>query len=52
LKRNGIAAHICTDQAELVSLLNEGAGAVLVTEEALAGSSTVTVADWVANQAA
>ena len=52
LKRNGIAALICTDQAELVSLLNEGAGAVLVTEEALAGSSTVTVADWVANQAA
>jgi PAS domain S-box-containing protein len=52
LKRNGIAAHICTDQAELVDHLDEGAGAVLVTEEALAGSSTVTVADWVANQAA
>lgn len=52
LTRNGINACICATQQELVARLQEGAGAVLLTEEAIASRSEPDLAAWVANQAA
>jgi PAS domain S-box-containing protein len=49
LARNGIEAQICLEQSDLIDRLNEGAGTVLVTEEALAAGSSI-LADWVAGQ--
>lgn len=37
LTRSGLISHICTDLADLVRAVDEGAGAVLVAEEALNG---------------
>ncbi|VWX47287.1 PAS domain S-box protein [Novosphingobium sp. 9U] len=51
LARNAIASRICSDQADLVDRMSEGAGAVLLTEEALAGSEPAAIAAWVAGQA-
>lgn len=52
LARNGISAQVCADQGELVRLLEEGAGAVLITEEALAGAPLLRLSEWVADQSA
>jgi PAS domain S-box-containing protein len=52
LRRNGIAAQVCSDQAHLLGLLDQGAGAVLITEEALATAPLTQLASWVAVQPA
>lgn len=49
LSRAGIATLICADQSDLVRALSEGAGAVLITEEALAPGLPAVVA-WVTAQ--
>lgn len=49
---NGIASRICADPQDLVDRLNEGAGAVLLTEEALAAPGPLAIAEWVAGQPA
>ena len=50
LARNAITSRICLDQADLVEQLSQGAGAVLVTEEALASAEPHALAAWVADQ--
>jgi PAS domain S-box-containing protein len=50
LARNAIGSHTCPDQNDLVEQLGEGAGAVLVTEEALAMNASSVLADWIAGQ--
>jgi signal transduction histidine kinase/FixJ family two-component response regulator len=50
LERNGIAADICADQAALVEQLRAGAGAVMLTEEAVATGDLSGLASWVAEQ--
>ena len=42
--------HICRDIAELEAQVREGAGALMVTEEALVGQSVQGLAEWVARQ--
>ncbi len=52
LARHEIVSIICSDQSDLVEKLDEGAGAVLLTEEALLTSAgPPLLADWVAKQA-
>jgi PAS domain S-box-containing protein len=51
LDRNAIASLICSDQSELVDELDKGAGAVLLTEEALLMAGSSEVALWVSQQA-
>ncbi len=48
LERHDIDAQICSDQSQLVLLLEQGAGAVLITEEATSPLSEL--ASWVAAQ--
>ncbi|RZI76912.1 MAG: PAS domain S-box protein [Pseudomonas sp.] len=50
LGRHAIAARICTDARDLTEHLDEGAGAVLLTEEALVGGDASQIARWVAGQ--
>jgi signal transduction histidine kinase len=50
LNQHGIGCLICGDLAALVSRLHEGAGTVLITEEALASGDRQPLADWVAAQ--
>ncbi|MEP9360013.1 ATP-binding protein [Sphingomonas sp. KR3-1] len=50
LGRNDIRCHICADQAGLLVEMTAGAGAVLLTEEALAASDTSALAEWVTAQ--
>ncbi|WP_404337698.1 hypothetical protein AB2M62_03030 [Sphingomonas sp. MMS12-HWE2-04] len=50
LGRNGIRCDICSDQAELLDAMSAGAGAVLLTEEALASADTSALAEWVTRQ--
>ena len=50
LQRHGICADICTDQVALIEQLSAGAGAVLLTEEALSADDATRLADWVAGQ--
>jgi PAS domain S-box-containing protein len=52
LARKGIEAQVCADQCEVVELLEQGAGAVLVTEETLAPAPLPALATWVAAQPA
>lgn len=52
LERNAIDAHVCADQTCLVDELHSGAGAVLLTEEALTTGDAGMLADWVARQPA
>lgn len=52
LGRHTIATHICSSPVKLVAKLNAGAGAVLLTEEALVAPGTDALAAWVASQAA
>ena len=51
-ENNGIAAMVCRDMAGLLNTIGAGtgAGAVLITEEALAGSDCGPLADWIADQ--
>lgn len=50
LHRHGINAHICAGLADLVAEIDRGAGAVLLTEEALAGADRGALTAWVATQ--
>ncbi len=50
-KRNGLEATVCESQPELMCELAVGAGAVLLTEEALAGGRPEILESWVAAQA-
>jgi signal transduction histidine kinase/CheY-like chemotaxis protein len=50
LKRHGIAAVICEHLSALAAKLEQGAGAALVAEEALAGPGLGTVVDWLDGQ--
>ncbi|WP_322538738.1 PAS domain-containing protein [Sphingomonas sanguinis] len=52
LARNGIEAQVCSEQSSLVELLDEGAGAVLITEEALVATPLSELPSWVAAQPA
>jgi C4-dicarboxylate-specific signal transduction histidine kinase len=51
LARGAIETHVCDSQPELVEALRQGAGAVMLTEEALAPSASALI-DWVAGQPA
>ncbi len=51
LARGAIETHVCDSQPELVEALRQGAGAVMLTEEALAPSASDLI-DWVAGQPA
>ena len=50
LKRANFVAKRCDDLAELCELVNEGAGACLIAEEALSGASIATLADTLEKQ--
>jgi PAS domain S-box-containing protein len=50
LSRHGFAARICQDVRDLVDRLIQGAGAVLLTEEALVGANAAEIGSWVAGQ--
>jgi signal transduction histidine kinase/ActR/RegA family two-component response regulator len=50
LERNGLRPHVCPSLAVLTSELAHGAGAVLITEEALASADTTPLAQWIARQ--
>ena len=50
--RNGIPLSICDGIAGLVDAIRTDAGAVLLTEEVLAGSDTAPLADWITAQPA
>lgn len=50
LSRNAMASRICEDLTELVAELDRGAGAVLLTEEALAMPGRSALAAWVSDQ--
>jgi signal transduction histidine kinase/FixJ family two-component response regulator len=52
LERDAMRAEICPGQSALVDALEAGAGAVVVTEEALATPESAVLTDWVARQAA
>ena len=50
LRRVGLEAEVCTSLSNLVEEVAAGAAAVLVTEEALFGADTSTLAAWIRNQ--
>ncbi|BCA61518.1 hypothetical protein HMP09_0752 [Sphingomonas sp. HMP9] len=50
LGRNDIIAFVCRDQSELLVELAKGAGAVMLTEEALIAEEVALLAEWVAAQ--
>ncbi|MES3056188.1 ATP-binding protein [Sphingomonas faeni] len=50
LDRNAIVATICDDQAGLLRHLDVGAGAVLLTEEALTAEDSTALTAWVSAQ--
>jgi PAS domain S-box-containing protein len=50
LARNSIGSVVCSDAVDLVMRLTEGAGAVMLTEEALATKDAHALALWVADQ--
>ena len=50
LVRHGLLAAICGDLAALLHALRDGAGAVLLTEEALASEDPAALARWIAEQ--
>lgn len=52
LDRHDIGADVCADQAALLDQLRAGAGAVMLTEEALLASDMADLAAWVAGQPA
>ncbi len=50
LSRNAIRADVCADLPALVAALDEAAGVVMLTEEALAMVGAHALTDWVARQ--
>ncbi len=50
LRRHALRSDICATLADLVSTLARGAGAVLITEEALAAGDRGALTNWVAAQ--
>jgi signal transduction histidine kinase len=50
IEKNDLAGEICTDLAGLVAALSQGAGTVLITEEALAASDTSALTQWIERQ--
>ena len=50
LSRTGSHCHVCLDLADLRSRLDDEAGAILVTEEALAGEGLGPVLQWCEDQ--
>ena len=44
LREGGVQAHRCLDMPSLLQMMSEGAGAVLIAEEALSGSAVVALA--------
>lgn len=50
LSRHGLAARNCPDVRDLVEHLGQGAGTVLITEEALVRADASEIATWVAEQ--
>jgi signal transduction histidine kinase len=50
LARHGIASSICVDLPALTAALVEGAGVVLMTEEALAGADEAALIQWISEQ--
>jgi signal transduction histidine kinase len=50
LTKNRLGAQICADLETLVAELAHGAGAVLLTEEALAAGDRLPLSEWVAAQ--
>ena len=52
MSRNAIRADVCADQAALIEQLRSDAGAVMLTEEALAVADISSLGTWVATQPA
>lgn len=50
LNRSGVASHICSSLDDLMAAIAHGAGAVLVTEEALATSDAKALLAWIEAQ--
>ncbi len=50
LRRHQIQSFICTDLSRLLREIGQGAGVVLLTEEALAGQDQSALTEWVAAQ--
>jgi signal transduction histidine kinase/CheY-like chemotaxis protein len=50
LGRAGVIAESCADAACLIRVLEDGAGAAIVTEESLFGAGATAVAAWVESQ--
>ena len=50
LRRNGIRSKACATLVDLVSALADGAGAVMITEEALAAGDRTALTAWVVAQ--
>lgn len=50
LNKRGIVSEVCTSLDDLLARLNAGAGAVLVTEEALALGDLTALTEWIADQ--
>src|SRR6478672_10957135 len=50
MHRHGIAAKSCDTLQALAHCLEQGAGAALVAEEALAADELATVTDWLSRQ--
>ncbi len=52
LTKSGLSALVCRDVGGLLDAIAIGAGAVMITEEALAGSEIGPLAEWIAAQPA
>ena len=50
LAEGGLAAFACSDIAEMITQLEQGAGVAVVTEEALAGGDLRDIAAWIDKQ--
>jgi PAS domain S-box-containing protein len=50
LQRHEMRSLVCADLHDLTVRLDEGAGAVLITEEALASTETAPLTTWIADQ--
>ncbi|MBV8337598.1 MAG: hypothetical protein JO358_19610, partial [Alphaproteobacteria bacterium] len=51
LDRAGFSSLVCSDLDQLQQRLAEGAGAAVITEEALAGREVRSLAEWIDRQA-
>ncbi|WP_375382543.1 ATP-binding protein [uncultured Sphingomonas sp.] len=52
LTRSGLTVLVCHDVGDLLDAIAAGAGAVMITEEALAGSEIRPLSEWIAAQPA